>query len=303
MYAFTRLFPLWALSLSALAFFLPAPFLAIKAAIVPLLAVIMLSMGLTLSMSDFRLVLKRPGVIGLGMLLQYGVMPLAAYGIARQLGLGTELLVGMVLVGASAGGTASNVICYLARGDVALSITLTTISTLLAVILMPGLSWLYLGQVVTVPVADMLISIIKIVILPVTIGVTINTLLPRLVRKVQPVFPVVAIAAIVLIIAIVTALNNESLGNIGPILLLAVALHNLTGLLCGYAVAGLLGFDARIRRTLAIEVGMQNSGLSVALAIKYFSATAALPGALFSIWHNITGSLLASWWSRKRRRK
>ena len=118
MYAFTRLFPLWALSLSALAFFLPAPFLAIKAAIVPLLAVIMLSMGLTLSMSDFRLVLKRPGVIGLGMLLQYGVMPLAAYGIARQLGLGTELLVGMVLVGTSAGGTASNVICYLARGDV-----------------------------------------------------------------------------------------------------------------------------------------------------------------------------------------
>ncbi|MDT8404306.1 bile acid:sodium symporter family protein [Sulfuriflexus sp.] len=303
MYAFTRLFPLWALSLSALAYFLPAPFLAIKAAIVPLLAVIMLSMGLTLSMSDFRLVLKRPGLIGLGMLLQYGVMPFAAYGIARQLELGTELLVGMVLVGASAGGTASNVICYLARGDVALSITLTTISTLLAVILLPGLSWLYLGQVVTVPVADMLISIIKIVILPVTIGVTINTLLPRLVRKIQPVFPVVAIAAIVLIIAIVTALNNERLGSVGPLLLLAVVLHNLTGLLCGYGVAGLLGFDARIRRTLAIEVGMQNSGLSVALAIKYFSATAALPGALFSIWHNISGSLLASWWSRKRRRK
>lgn len=302
MHAFTKLFPIWALLLSALALYLPAPFQALKPGIVPLLAIIMLSMGLTLSIDDFRRVLKRPAIIGLAMLLQYGVMPLAAYVIAQQLNLGTELLVGMVLVGASAGGTASNVICYLGRGDVALSITLTTTSTLLAVIIMPALSWLYLGQTVTVPVINMLLSILKIVILPVAIGVTINTLLHRVVKKVQFIFPVIAVIAIVLIIAIIAALNNERLSSVGPILLLAVVLHNLVGLLTGYGIAGLLGFDARIRRTLAIEVGMQNSGLSVALAVKYFSPAAALPGALFSIWHNISGSLLASWWSRKRRR-
>jgi BASS family bile acid:Na+ symporter len=302
MRVFTKLFPLWALLLSTLALYLPAPFQALKPGIVPLLAIIMLSMGLTLGIDDFRRALKRPGIIGLTMLLQYGVMPFAAYVIAWQLNLGTELLVGMVLVGASAGGTASNVICYLARGDVALSISLTTTSTLLAVIAMPTLSWLYLGQTVTVPVTNMLLSILKIVILPVVIGVAINSLLHRLVRKIQFIFPVIAVIAIVLIIAIITALNTERLGSVGPTLLFAVALHNLVGLVSGYAVAGLLGFDARIRRTLAIEVGMQNSGLSVALAVKYYSAAAALPGALFSIWHNISGSLLASWWSRKRRK-
>lgn len=300
MHLFTRLFPLWALLLSALALYLPASFQTLKPWIVPLLATIMLSMGLTLSIDDFRRVIKRPLIIAITMLLQYGVMPLAAYVIARQMHLGTELLVGMVLVGASAGGTASNVICYLARGDVALSITLTTASTLLAVIAMPALSWLYLGQMVAVPVSEMLISILKIVILPVAVGVTINTLLHRVVKRIQFILPVIAVSAIVLIIAIIAALNHSRLGSIGPTLLLAVVLHNLTGLVSGYAIAGLLGFDARIRRTLAIEVGMQNSGLSVALAIKYYSATAALPGALFSIWHNISGSLLASWWSRKR---
>jgi BASS family bile acid:Na+ symporter len=167
---------------------------------------------------------------------------------------------------------------------------------------MPALSWLYLGQTVTVPVTSMFLSILKIVILPVAIGVTINTLMHRVVKKIQFIFPVIAVIAIVLIIAIIAALNNERLSSVGAVLLLAVVLHNLVGLVSGYGIAGLLGFDARIRRTLAVEVGMQNSGLSVALAIKYYSATAALPGALFSIWHNISGSLLASWWSRKRRK-
>lgn len=296
------LFPLFAIGLSLMAWWLPAPFMALKPAIVPLLAVIMLSMGLSLQFEDFSRTLKRPWLIGLGMLLQFGIMPLAAYLIARQLGLAMELLVGMVLVGASAGGTASNVICYLAKGDVALSITLTTVSTLLAVIAMPGLTWLYLGQSIPVPFADMLVSIVKIVILPVLLGVILNRFLHRALKKIQFIFPVIAVSAIVVIIAIIVALNSQRLSQVGPALLLAVILHNLTGLLAGYGIAGLLGYDARIRRTLAIEVGMQNSGLSVALAIKYFSATTALPGALFSIWHNISGSLLASWWTRKHRR-
>ncbi|WP_126456530.1 bile acid:sodium symporter family protein [Sulfuriflexus mobilis] len=296
------LFPLFAIGLSLMAWWLPAPFMALKPAIVPLLAVIMLSMGLSLRFEDFSRTLKRPWLIGLGMLLQFGIMPLAAYLIARQLGLAMELLVGMVLVGASAGGTASNVICYLAKGDVALSITLTTVSTLLAVIAMPGLTWLYLGQSIPVPFVEMLVSIIKIVILPVLLGVILNRFLHRALKKIQFLFPVIAVSAIVVIIAIIVALNSQRLAQVGPALLLAVVLHNLIGLLAGYGIAGLLGYDARIRRTLAIEVGMQNSGLSVALAIKYFSAATALPGALFSIWHNISGSLLASWWTRKHRK-
>lgn len=302
MHLLNKLFPLWALLLSALALYHPAPFQELKAGIIPLLTIIMLSMGLTLNINDFKRVLKRPAIIGLTMLLQYTVMPLSAYVIARQLGLGTDLLIGMVLVGASAGGTASNVICYLARGDVALSVTLTSVSTLLAVIAMPALSWLYLGQTIDVPVTSMLLSILKIVILPVAIGVAINSLLHRLVKKIQFIFPMIAVVAIVVIIAIIVALNHQQLSHTGPILFLAVALHNLFGLISGYAIAGLFGFDARIRRTVAIEVGMQNSGLSVALAVKYYSATAALPGAIFSIWHNISGSLLASWWSRKRKK-
>jgi BASS family bile acid:Na+ symporter len=295
----TSLFPLWAVLLSAAAFVWPHLFVGMKPAIVPLLGLVMFGMGMTLTWRNFAEVLRRPRVIGVGVVLQFLLMPLAAWSIGLLLGLPLPLLVGMVLVGACPGGTASNVICYLARGDVALSITLTTCSTLIAVFATPALTWLYVGQQVPVPVLDMLWSVAKIVLLPVSLGVVVNSLAGSALKPIKSIFPLISVVAIVVIIAIVVALNQSRLATIGVYVVLAVVLHNLVGLAGGYWITRLFGWDARISRTIAIEVGMQNSGLGVALAVKYFSAVAAVPGALFSIWHNLSGSLLASYWSRK----
>ena len=299
MQRFMHLFPLWAILLSVIAYFLPALFIPLKPGIVPLLMVIMFGMGITLTLGDFLRVLRQPGILLLGVTLQYSIMPLAALMVASVLGLPTALLVGMVLVGSSPGGTASNVICYLARGNVALSVSLTLLSTLLAFALTPALTWLYVGHAVPVPVWDMLYSVLKIVVIPVLLGAGINTLLGNRLQRWLPFFPLLSVLAIILIIAIIVALNQSRLASIGYAISVAVILHNLIGLLAGYWIPRLLGKDAITCRTLAIEVGMQNSGLSVALAINYFSSMAALPGALFSIWHNISGSLLASFWRRR----
>jgi BASS family bile acid:Na+ symporter len=298
----TRLFPLWAVLLSALAFAVPHWFVPLKGAIVPLLVVIMFAMGLTLTLEDFRRVGRAPGRIGYGVLLQYAVMPLAAFGVARLLALPPELFVGMVLVGSSPGGTASNVMTYLAWGDVALSVTLTLSSTLLAVLALPALTWLYAGHVMPVPVAEMLISVLQIVALPVLAGALVNTFAGRRLKTLQPWFPLLSVAAIVVIIAIIAALNASRLHEAGLRVLFAVVLHNGIGLAAGFWLARARGYDAAVCRTLAIEVGMQNSGLAVALATQYFSAAAALPGALFSLWHNLSGSALAAWWSGRHAR-
>lgn len=297
----TRLFPVWALLFTAAAWYFPGVFAPGKGLILPLLMLIMFGMGMTLGAADFYRVLKRPKLIALGIALQYTVMPLLAFSISRLFGLGPELTAGMVLVGASSGGTASNVITYLAKGDVALSISLTAVSTLLAVVLMPALTWLYIGQSVPVPVTKMLMSVLEVVLVPVAVGILLNTLLGKRLGQVKHVFPLLSMGAIVLIIAIIVALDHDNLGKVGPVLLLAVALHNLGGMAAGYLLPRWLGYDAVTCRTLSIEVGMQNSGLSVALAVKYFGALAALPGAIFSVWHNIAGSLLAGRWARKDR--
>jgi BASS family bile acid:Na+ symporter len=223
-------------------------------------------------------------------------MPFAAWLLARLFDLSDELAVGLILVGTTAGGTASNVIAYLAKGDLALSITLTLCSTLLAVVAMPWLTWLYIGQRVPVPALDMLFNLMQIVLVPVVFGTLLNAWLHKTIKKIEPLLPMASILAIAVIIAIVVALNAPRFQTVGPILVLAVMLHNGTGLMAGYWITRWLGYDSRIARTLAIEVGMQNSGLSVALALKYFSPLAALPGALFSIWHNLSGSLFAAYW-------
>lgn len=294
----TLLFPLWAVLASALAFAHPGPLVGLKPWILPLLGLVMFGMGVTLRADQFRDVLRRPRLVALGAAMQFGIMPLAAWLIGHLMGLPPALLAGLVLVGASPGGTASNVICYLARGDVALSITLTTASTLLAVVLTPLLTLLYVGERVPVPAWDMLVSILQVVLLPVALGVLLNRLAGERLGGLRRVFPLISVAAIVLIIAIIVALNRGSLASMGLAAAVAVVLHNVVGLGSGYVLARLAGVDETRARTLAIEVGMQNSGLAVALAVKYFSAAAALPGAVFSVWHNLSGSALAAWWSR-----
>lgn len=296
----TRLFPVWAIALSVLAYYMPAPFIELKSAIVPLLTLIMFSMGLTLNINDFKRALAMPRLIVTGLLLQYSIMPLAALFIATALQLEPTLAIGMILVGASPGGTASNVITYLARGNVALSISLTSISTILAIALTPAITLLIADTSIQVPAGRMFLSILYIVIFPVTSGLILKHFFARHILAVEHYLPPVAIAAIVLIIAIITALNAGQFSQIGVTVLIAVVLHNTVGLLAGYGSARLMRYPEKECRTLAIEVGMQNSGLAVALAIKHFSAAAALPGAIFSIWHNISGSALAFIWSNKR---
>jgi len=296
----TRFFPLWAFALAVTAFSWPALFNQQKSLVVPLLMIVMFCMGMTLQLSDFTRVLKKPGMIVAGVLTQYSLMPLFAYGLSVLLQLPEALMTGMILVGATSGGTASNVICYLARGDVALSVSLTLTSTLLAVIATPFLTWFYAGQSIPVDAQAMMLGIAKMVIVPLSLGVLLNTLLQPLVRRLAPYLPAASVLSIVWIIAIIVALNQSSIYQLGFVLAAAVIIHNILGLLSGYYVARYLGYDETIARTLAIEVGMQNSGLSVALALKYFTPLAALPGAVFSIWHNLSGALLASLWQRKR---
>jgi BASS family bile acid:Na+ symporter len=297
MYA-TALFPLGAIAITLFSVFYPGVLDGYGKAIVPLLGVVMFGMGITLRPGNFLDVLRRPRLIGLGVVLQYLLMPLSAWLVSRALDLPAGLLTGVVLVGTCPGGTASNVICYLARGDVALSITLTTISTLLAVILTPAMTWLYIGRTVPVPVLDMMLDIARVVILPVLAGMVLNRYLGHYLKAVKHAFPLVSVTAIILIIGIIVALNRPVLPALALPVIAAVFWHNLLGLAGGYYLAGLFTREERVRRTLAIEVGMQNSGLAVALAHSYFPAVASLPGALFSIWHNITGSMLAGWWSR-----
>jgi len=294
----TILFPVWAIACSVVAFFFPHPFVLLKPYIVPLLTFIMFSMGLTLTPADFRRALTRPKAMGLGVVVQYIMMPAAAYWLSRLLGLPGDLVVGMVLVGSVAGGTASNVITYLAKGDVALSITMTLLSTLLSVLVTPYLTLLYVGQTVPVPASAMLLSIAKMVVIPLLSGLFINRVLGERRHRIESWLPFLSMVAIVTIIAIVVALNQANLTQVGPLVFVAVILHNGFGLGVGYAAARLVGFDGKIARTIAIEVGMQNSGLGVALASQYFAPLATLPGAVFSIWHNISGSVLAGLWSR-----
>jgi len=295
----TKLFPLLAVATGIAAYLVPGVFVPYGWAIVPLLIVIMFSMGLTLTIDDFRRVVRQPSAVGLGVLLQYTVMPAAAFLVGFTLSLEPELLAGLVLLGGCPGGTTSNVICFLARANVALSVSLTLISTLVAVVATPVLTWLLLGRVVPTDVANMLGSMIEIVFVPVMLGVAFNHVIGARLERIKPLLPLVAIVAILLAIAVIVALNRPQLAGAALAVVGAVVLHNLLGFAGGYFVPRWLGFDRLTCRTLSIEVGMQNSGLSVALALNYFAPLAALPGAIFSIWHNIGGAVLAGYWASR----
>ena len=297
---FNNLFPLWAVLLSAVAFGFNGFFGNLEQAIVPLLATVMFIMGLTLTNDDFLRISKDPRPVFVGVLLQFMLMPILALILAITLQLSNQLTAGMVLVGSCAGGTASNVITYLAKGDVALSISMTMISSLAGVIATPLLCSFYLSETVAVDTLGMFLSISQIVLIPVVLGSLINHHAHSAVLRVESLLPSVSIVIVLLIIAIIVALNSEQLLEIGLLTLVAVILHNLLGLTGGFCISRLFGFNLRQSHTIAIEVGMQNSGLGVALALQFFSSAAALPGALFSVWHNISGSMLASYWGQRR---
>ena len=297
---FNSYFPLWAILFSIVAFFFSDIFSTASDAIIPLLACVMFLMGLTLTKKDFDRVRKNPSRVLIGVVMQFLIMPFVALLLATILQLSNQLTVGMVLVGSCAGGTASNVMTYLARGDVALSISMTITSTIIGVVATPMLCNFYLSETVDVDTWGMLINILQIVFLPVLFGLLMNHYLTPLIKKIEKFIPTLSMLIILSIITIVVALNSSSLVDVGLLTFLAVILHNSFGLAGGFYVSRLLGFDLRESHTIAIEVGMQNSGLGVALAMQFFSSSAALPGALFSLWHNISGAFLASIWGRRR---
>ena len=266
----------------------------------PLLGVIMFGMGLTLRADDFRIVFSRPKDVVIGCLAQFTVMPLLAWTLARVFQLDEALTVGVVLVGCCPGGTASNVITYLARGDVALSVGMTGVSTLLAPLLTPLLVWLLAGKTVDVNVVGMLLSILWVVILPIVAGLIVRRLWPRQTSMATAYLPALSSVAICAIVLIVIAANAGKLMSGGLIIILVVMLHNVCGLSVGYAIGSLLRMSAPKRRAVSIEVGMQNSGLASSLATLHFAAypMATIPGAIFSVWHNISGAIVARWFAK-----
>lgn len=294
----TEYFTFWIILFSIIAYLSPSHFSGLTYLIVPVLGIIMFGMGTTLTLGDFRRILQRPRDVGVGIAAQYVIMPFLGFGLAELFGLDPLLAAGVVLVGSCPGGTASNVIAYLARGDVALSVTMTSVSTLISPLMIPFLMYVYAGQWINVAVYGLFVSTVKIIILPVVLGVATRILLRDKIAYVLPVLPGVSAISIIFIVAVIVAANAASIAAVGLSIAVIVILHNSLGLLIGYFAARLSGMDTAKSRTVSIEVGMQNSGLAVALANLHFSALAALPGAVFSVWHNISGSAIAWWWRR-----
>lgn len=257
------------------------------------LGIIMFGMGLTLTLPDFALVAKRPLPVLLGVVAQYAIMPLLGLAVALLLRLPPELAAGVILVGSAPGGTSSNVISYLARADTALSVAMTSVSTLLAPLLTPLLTLWLAGQYMVVDGAAMAASIVTIVLLPVLGGLVVRLLLHRLVDRLLPALPWVSVVFIALVVAAVVGNSAATVLSAGALVLAAVVLHNGLGYALGYGVARALRVPVRSARTVSIEVGMQNSGLAAGLAAQYISPAAALPGAVFSLWHNLSGAVIA----------
>ncbi len=258
----------------------------------------MFGMGLTLEWKDFLEVWRQKRIVGAGVAAQYCIMPLLALGLGALLGLEQEVLIGVVIVGACPGGTASNVITYLAKGNVALSVTITLVSTALAPLLTPLIIFHGVGESVDIPLIGMMKSVFWIVLFPIVDGLLLRRLFKTKLDPLLKIFPSISIATISVVIAIIMALNQERILDFPVLIATVVILHNSLGLLTGYGVGILLGSNEIDRRTLAIEIGMQNSGLGASLATSFFTPLAALPSALFSLWHNLSGIGLAQIWTK-----
>ena len=284
------------LLVGAVALFLPESFIWIETKTInPMLGVIMFGMGLTLSPKDFKIVLSRPKDILIGCLAQFTIMPLLAWLLTLAFSLPKELALGVILVGCCPGGTASNVITYLAKGDLALSVGMTACSTLLAPIVTPLLVLLTAGTMVEVDKLGMLLSIVYVVIAPIIVGLLCQRFIPRITKAVTPYLPAFSSLAIALVVGIIVSHNADRLMLGGMIVILVAMLHNLLGLSLGFTIGRLLRLEKPKCVALSIEVGMQNSGLASSLANMHFAAypLATVPGAIFSVWHNISGALAA----------
>lgn len=295
-------FPLWVTAACGLALVAPGLFSWFDGPlIVGGLGVIMLGMGMTLTPADFAAIARRPAAVMAGVVAQYLIMPAAGWAVATGMGLPTPFAVGLMLVACCPGGTASNVVSYIARADVALSVTMTTFSTLVAVVLTPLLTEALAGTLVEVDTFGLFVSTLQVVVLPVTVGVLLNRFAPRVVERVLPAAPLVSVVAIALICGSIVGQNADAVRRSGPRLLVAIGLVHSLGFGLGYVFAHVLGFSKTVSRTISIETGMQNSGLGAFLARRHFPAEplTAVPAAISAVVHSVLGSLLAAVWRRR----
>lgn len=258
-----------------------------------LLGVVMFGMGLTLKVSDFAVIAKRPTPVIIGVIAQFVIMPLLALLVTWLLKLPPEIAAGVILVGCAPGGTTSNVVTYLSRGDVALSVAMTSVSTLLAPIFTPLLTLWLAGQYLPVSAGSMAVSTVKMVLIPVLLGLTITFFLPKFAEKILPALPWISVIAIAMIVANIVRGARDQIVEAGLIVLAAVMIHNLLGYALGYFTGKAARQPESASRTIAVEVGMQNSGLAATLASQYMTPLASLPGVIFSVWHTLSGSLFA----------
>ncbi|KIX17136.1 bile acid:sodium symporter family protein [Paracoccus sp. 228] len=295
-------FAAWVVLFAVLGFLLPDLFRQLTPWIVTLLGIIMFGMGLTISGRDFAEVLRRPVNVGVGVASQFLIMPLLAVALTMIIPMSPEVAAGVILVGCCPGGTSSNVMTYLAKGDVALSVACTSVTTLMAPIVTPFLMLILASEYLPVDAWAMFQSIVKVVLFPLALGFAAQKLLPAFVRAAVPALPLVSVTGIVLIVAAVVGASKGAIVQSGLMIFAVVVLHNMLGYLIGFIAARLAGLDLAARKAIAIETGMQNSGLAAALATAYFSPLTAVPAAIFSVWHNISGALVANILSRMKAR-
>ncbi len=303
---FSKYMAIIVIAMAVLALLLPDAVSFIKTSYInTLLGIVMFGMGLTLKPDDFRIVFSHPKDVVIGAVAQFTIMPLLAYILAMVFRLSPELTVGVILVGTCPGGTSSNVMTYLSKGDVALSVGMTAVSTVLAPVMTPLLTYLYAGQTVDVNVLSMFLSIIQVVILPIVLGFLINHYFSRFAERVVEVLPLVSTLAIVAIVGAVVSANAAKLMSCGLLIFCIVVLHNVLGYALGYGAAKLMKMDTTKCRAVSIEVGMQNSGLATSLATVHFAQypLATIPGAVFSVWHNVSGAILANIFLHQSERK
>lgn len=289
--------------IAAVALFEPASFQWAAPQITALLGIVMFGMGMTLRIQDFKMVFSRPKDVFIGCVAQFTIMPALAWLLAKGFGLPPELAVGVILVGTCPGGTSSNVMTYLAKGDVALSVSITMTTTILAPVITPLLTWALAGAWLEVSLSAMMMSIVKVVVVPIILGILMNHFLGGFVQRAVKILPLVSVIAIILIVGGVVSVNAQKIQETGFLIMLVVVCHNMLGYLTGYLLAKVCHMDLAKAKAISIEVGMQNSGLATSLAMMHFGPAAAIPGAIFSVWHNISGSLAANWLAGKMTRR
>ncbi|MDO4626410.1 MAG: bile acid:sodium symporter family protein [Pasteurellaceae bacterium] len=293
----SKTFTLWVLLFAFWAFLSPNTFLFIRTYIPYLLGIVMFGMGITLTINDFSEVAKHPKAVIVGVVGQFVIMPTVAFILAKLFALPADLAIGVILVGACPGGTSSNVMTYLAKGNTALSVACTTISTLLSPLLTPAIFYVLASQWIDINAGAMFLSVLEMVLLPIFLGLIVRTLFKHQIEQISQTMPLVSVIAIVLILAAVVAVSKEKILESGLLIFGVVILHNCFGYLLGFTSAKLLKLNNYDSKAIAIEVGMQNSGLGAALATAYFNPIAAVPSAIFSFWHNVSGPILANYFS------